>query len=108
HDFLTSIVFVHAVTSVAALGNIVPYLSDATARQGVRFAWQAVCGLYATFGRQPLPTHEIEPSPEDRDTLIDMAITHGDEHVIKFTEACLALDAQGPSAAFSAAARSAM
>lgn len=108
HDFLTSIVFVHAVTGVAAFGNMVPYLSEATARSAARFAWQAACGLYATFGRQPLPTQEIEPPSQAGDTLIDMAVAHGDEHVIKFTEACLALYTEHPSAVFPAAVRRAM
>jgi len=51
HDLLTAIVFVHGVTSIAALGNLLPYLDAATTRAALRFAWQASCGLYTG------PTH---------------------------------------------------
>jgi hypothetical protein len=108
HDFLTSIVFVHGVTSVAALGHIAPYVSEATARRAARYAWQASCALYSAFGRPSGSGFPVEGEPHDRDALIDSAVRHGDEHVIKFTEACLALDAAQPAPAFSAAVRSAM
>ena len=107
-DFLGALVFIHGVTSAAAIRNMVPYLSDATARDAARFGWQAGCGLYATFGRTPAPTSEIEPPRESNDTLIDMAIANGDEHAIKFTEACVSEDALNPSPAYIAAARHAI
>jgi hypothetical protein len=108
HDPLTAIVFIHGVTSVAAVGNLVPCLDDATARAALRFAWQAGCGLYAAFGTSPSPRREIAPPREDAETLIDMAVAHGDEHAIKFTEACLAQSARTPSPAYLAAARHAL
>lgn len=108
HDILTAIVFIHGVTSVAALGSILPYLDDATARAALRFAWQTGCGLYAAFGSRPTPAGVIEPPREDGDTLVDMAIAHGDEHTIKFTEACLRYHALQPSPAYLAAARNAL
>ena len=108
HDILTAIVFIHGVTSVAALGNLLPYLDDATARTALRFAWQASSGLYAAFGSRPAPAHEIDPPREDADTLVDMAVAHGDEHAIKFTEACLRHYALNQSPAYLAAARNAI
>jgi hypothetical protein len=107
-DILTAIVFIHGVTSVAALGCILPHLDDATARAVLRFAWQAGCGLYAAFGSGPAPPGTIEPAAEDTDTLVDMAVAHGDEHAIKFTEACLRQHALRPSPAYLAAARHAL
>ena len=73
-DTLTAIVFIHGVTSVAALGNILPYLDDTTARAALRFAWLAGCGLYAAFGSRPLPAQDVEPPHEDAATLVDMAL----------------------------------
>ena len=111
HDVLTAIVFIHGVTSVAALGNLLPYLDEATGRAALRFAWQTGCGLYASFGDHPTPTKAIVPPREDRedmDTLVDMAVTHGDEHVIKFTEACLHRHALSPSPVYLAAVRNAI
>ena len=107
-DFLSALVFIHGVTSAAALRNMIPYLGAQTARDAARFAWQAGCALYATFGRTPAPASEIEPPRESNDTLIDMAIANGDEHAIKFTEACIREDAINPSPAYLAAARHAI
>ncbi|HVO26028.1 MAG TPA: questin oxidase family protein [Candidatus Margulisiibacteriota bacterium] len=104
HDVLTAIVFIHGVTSVAALGNLLPYLDDATARAALRFAWQASCGLFAAFGSRPVPAAEIEPPRTAAATLVDMAVAHGDEHAIKFTEACLRQHTLRPSPAYLAAA----
>lgn len=108
HDILTAIVFIHGVTSVAALGSILPYLDDATARAALRYAWQAGCGLYAAFGSRPAPAGDIEPPRDDADTLVDRAIAHGDEHAIKFTEACLRHHALNPSPVYLTAARNAL
>ena len=43
------------------------------------------------------------PAGEDPDSLIEQALANGDEHVIKFTEACLARHALAPSPAYPAA-----
>lgn len=108
HDVLTAIVFIHGVTSVAALENLIPYLQDATVRNALRFAWQSSCALYAAFGSRAAPVSDIEPPREDAEALIDLAVAHGDEHVIKFTEACLRYHARNPSPAYLAAARHAL
>lgn len=107
NNFLSTIVFVHGVTSVAAVGNLLPSLSDANARDALRYAWQAGCGLYTAFGFTPVSeaTEAIEPPAEDEETLIQMAIDSGDEHAIKFTEACLGFNALHPSPIYLAAAK---
>jgi questin oxidase-like protein len=108
HDVLTAIVFIHGVTSIAALENILPHVPETTARPALRFAWQTSCGLYAAFGHRPTPPDAIEPPREDADTLVDLALAHGDEHAIKFTEACLRYHTLNPSPAYLAAARHAI
>ena len=108
HDTLTAIVFVHAVTSASALRSLVPYVPVDVARAATRYAWQASCGLYATFGSAPAATDPIATPRESSDTLADMAIAHGDDHAIKFTEACLREHALVPSPAYPAAARRAL
>jgi hypothetical protein len=104
-DPLGTVVFVHGVTSAAALRSLLPALSETTARAALAYAWQAGCALYAAFGHAPAPAGEIAPPPESRATLVDLAIANGDEHAIKLTEACLREDAIRPSAAYRAAAR---
>lgn len=101
HNIPTVIAFIHGVTSLAALGNLAPYLREATLRPVLRYAWQTGCGLYACFGGETAYLDDID-RPHDLDGLIDRAVANGDEHVIKFTEACLSRDAMAPSPAYCA------
>jgi hypothetical protein len=100
----TVIAFIHGVTSHAALGNIAPHVNDASARSTLRYAWQTGCGLYACYGTGTAMPDDLEPSDETEEALIDRAVANGDEHVIKFTEACLSRHALDPSPAYFAAA----
>jgi hypothetical protein len=102
-DIRTTIAFIHGVTSPAALGNIAPQVGDRTARAALRYAWQAGCGLYACFGGATAAAADIVVPTRDEDELVDRAIAHGDEHVIKFTEACLHRNVLSPSPAYFAA-----
>ncbi len=104
----TAIVFIHGVTSLTAVGHIVPHVSDATARRLLRYGWQAGCGLYACFGNGTGFAAEIAADDEDLDSLIERVLAHGDEHVIKFAEACLGLHALAPSPAYPAAVANAL
>ena len=103
HDIRSAIAFIHGVTSPAALGNIAPLVSDRTARAAVRYAWQAGCGLYACFGGETVMALNVEPREADADGLVERAIAHGDEHVIKFTGACLHRHTLDPSPVYFAA-----
>src|SRR6202022_2353742 len=84
-DIRTTIAFIHGVTSLAALGNIAPQVSDRTARAAVGYAWQSGCGLYSCFGQDTAAVEEIGRSEAGEDELADRAIAHGDDTVIKFT-----------------------
>jgi len=109
HDRLTTIVFIHGVTSLAALGNVIVQTREGTARSALRFAWQSACALYACFGTGvPQPRDHIEPHKHDAGLLVDRAVANGDEHVIKFTEACLCRRALDPSSVYLAAAAHAL
>ena len=105
-DPLHVIVFVHGITSAAALRSFLPHLDADPGRELLRYAWQAAAGLYASFGRaQPAPAPAPAEAPLlDRDTLIDRALANGDDHVIKVTEACLSEHAREPASEFPAAA----
>ena len=100
---LTAIVFIHGVTSLTALGHIVPHLDDPAARTLLRYGWQAGCGLYACYGSGAGVAGEIAPDEADSDSLTRAALANGDEHVIKFTEACLWRHAAAASPAYPAA-----
>ena len=107
HDVLTSIVFIHGVTSLTALGEIVPHVGERTAIAALRYGWQTACALYACFGANSIVAH-TEQCAADAETLIDRALANGDEHVIKFTEACLRRNALGPSPVYWAAVEHAL
>jgi hypothetical protein len=105
HNIPTAIAFIHGVTSHAALGNLLPHLSAAAARDALRHAWQTGCGLYACYGSGAAMAEDAEPQDEDWGALVERAIAHGDEHVVKFTEACLSRNAVAPSPVYAAAAK---
>ena len=107
-DIRTFIVFAHGVTAVHALGNIIPHVEPPTARLLARHAWQAGCALYACFGGGTALAEPVEPVDDDRDALIDLAVANGDEHVIKFTEACLFRHQIAPSPVYLTAIRHAL
>jgi hypothetical protein len=104
-DGLSTIVFIHGVTSAAAFGLIAPQIGEATARRAAPYAWQAGCALYSRFATLPAAEADIAAEREDADRLAELAVEHGDEHVIKFTEACLRQHALHPAPIYLAAAR---
>lgn len=108
HDTLTTIVFVHGITSLAALRTLLRYLSPDAARTATQYAWQASAALYAAFGTAPAKAGDVELPRESVETLVDRAVANGDEHAIKLTEACLREHAIAPSPSYLAAARHAI
>jgi hypothetical protein len=101
-DIPTTIAFIHGVTSLTALGHIAPRVGEVTARLALRYAWQSGCALYACYGEAP-PVAGALPGG-DAGGLTEAAIANGDEHVIKFTEACLSRNQFAASAVYAAAA----
>jgi Questin oxidase-like len=100
---LTAIVFTHGVTGMAAALNLLPHVSDATAQALVRYAWQSGAALVSAYATSPFDGGKAVPTPGALDR-VARAVAHGDDHVIKLTEACLALNARRPSPASLAAA----
>ena len=84
------IAFCHAVTAPAAVRLVLPVLPDHLQRASVAASWQVVGSIIAAFAS---PRHAAESAAVDADPdlLLDrldaQAIQHGDEHVIKLTEA---------------------
>ncbi|MEP6870238.1 MAG: questin oxidase family protein [Anaerolineaceae bacterium] len=93
-----SIAYVHTVTAPSALRMIAAHLTPETGRLGARYAWQAAAAIHSrSHHAHPVELPAELPSPED---LIDRAVFSGDEHAIKFTEACLREYALNPDPAF--------
>jgi Questin oxidase-like len=97
---------VHTITSVAALRNLLPFFPPAFAAHAYRRAWHFSASTVARLARpsaaeaQP----EIAEPALRQDELIDRAIAHGDDHVIKLTEACLREDRIKPDPVYRALA----
>ena len=93
-----SISYVHTVTAPSALRMMLPYLSVKTASLGARYAWLA-CAAIHSRGHYPRDVEPLAKTPS-ADDLIDRAVFSGDEHAIKYTEACLRENALNPNPAF--------
>ena len=85
----------HTVTAPAAVRLALPHLPAELRGPSVAAAWQAVAGIVAAFASPRLPEESGDalrdadgPTPA-HDDLADQAAWHGDEHVIKLTEAAV-------------------
>ncbi len=88
-NFFTTIVFVHGVTGPSALRLIAPRVSRATTDLALRYMWQTCAAMYSMFGAPPLTNESLLDGDRAIDDLFDAAIACGDEHAIKFSEACV-------------------
>ncbi len=84
------IAFCHAVTAPAAVRLVLPLLPTDLQRASVGVSWQVVGGIVAAFASPRLETEPAavvaDPQPL-LEALGPRAVEHGDEHVIKLTEA---------------------
>lgn len=88
HTPLTAIVFTHAITGVAAILNIAPHVKEETARKLVSYGWQTAAGLHSAYSEFPAPGPGAV-QPDSPSEIPGHAAQHGDDHVIKLSEACL-------------------
>ena len=103
------ITFVHAVTGPSAARLLLPYADAAGTRALMRYAWQAAAALYVAMGeRSGTRPAAGDPAPLAADVLVERAVSNGDEHAIKLTEACLREDALRPRPVYHLAARDAL
>lgn len=86
------IAFCHAVTGPAAVRLVLPALPGPLHRPTVAVTWQVVGAIVAAFAAPRLPAEAV-PAPADPAPLLarlpGAAVEHGDEHVVKLTEAAL-------------------
>jgi hypothetical protein len=100
------ITFIHGVTGPSAVRLLLPHVAAPVQASLLRYAWQAAAGFYAALGRPPATPAATGKLPS-ADDLTDRAVANGDEHAIKFTEACLREHALLPRPVFLEAARDA-
>jgi hypothetical protein len=90
------ITLIHAVTGPSAVRLLLPYVDPAASLDLLRYAWQAAAAIYAVSAQRPGAT-TVGAAVGDRDSLVDRSVDSGDEHAIKFTEACLREHAVNPN-----------
>ncbi|MGH7815426.1 MAG: hypothetical protein ACREQI_15670 [Candidatus Binataceae bacterium] len=105
---LSAIAFIHTVTGPAALRPMIPFVRKPTMAHALRYAWQSSAAIYARYGTRASPGETPAAQVEGDHRLADRAIASGDEHAIKFTEACLRERQFSPRAPFRAAAQHAV
>jgi hypothetical protein len=100
------ITFIHAVTGPGALHMMAPHLSQDTLRVALRYCWQASAGLYAAIGMD-IDNNSYDATHENanKDEMVNLAVTTGDEHAIKFMEVCLRAYTLEPKPLFLVAAQ---
>lgn len=87
-DIMHAITFIHGVTAPSILRIIIPYVPAQQLDAVLSYAWQTVVALYSVAGQQGKPVR-CDNFELDADDLVEKAIDTGDEHAVKFTEACL-------------------
>ena len=97
------ITYIHTVTGPSAVRLLLPHVDSSTRDRLLRYAWQGAAALYASNGGRmtPPPAPPALPSTQE---LVDRAIATGDEHAIKFTEACLREHSRNPKTVYLQAA----
>jgi len=87
------VIFVHTVTAPTAVRSILPLLPEPLHLPTHDALWHVGAGIHAAFAGRGTPrpdTAQTHPAElPDLDDLADRAVAAGDEHAIKFTEACL-------------------
>lgn len=85
------IAFCHAVTAPAAVQMILADIPSRLRHATVAAAWQVAGSIISAFATPPLRADRSAPDqpPPDPAQLAQAALAHGDEHVIKLTEATL-------------------
>jgi hypothetical protein len=86
---------IHAVTAPAALRLMLPHLPQALHLPSFIAIWKVSAALLSSYALDQRPAEIHGAAPDgghpslSREELVAQAVAHGDEHVIKLTEACL-------------------
>ena len=94
HDKIFPVPLLHCVTAPAALRMILPVLPEEYHLPSYLAVWEAVAAVLANYAPpDPAEAGIARPSQPDevpsQEELVARAIENGDEHAMKFTEACL-------------------
>jgi Questin oxidase-like len=100
----TVITFLHGVTGPAAVRTLLPYVSPEERTRLLRYTWLACASFSSSAGGKTAPPAAPNAKLPSREELTERAIATGDEHSIKFTEACFREYALNPKPVYILAA----
>ncbi|MGH8861811.1 MAG: questin oxidase family protein [Jatrophihabitantaceae bacterium] len=90
HGHAGPVLLVHTATAPNAVLHTLPALPMDLWRASLTAAWAACAAITSTYGPAAgVPRDDLPGAPRDADPVaevLDRAVTHGDEHVIKFTD----------------------
>lgn len=102
-DAKTCIVLIHSVTLLGAVRILMPFLDPDSVKGLLHYGWQAAAAVYTVFGKGPGSAGYIRTN-SSINSMIDRALETGDEHAVKFTDACLKEYSLNPEPVYIAAA----
>lgn len=80
------VLLVHTATAPNAVLNVLPLLPDELWRPSLAAVWSLSAAITAGYAAaRPEPPAVADTAP-DLDAVLDRAASHGDEHVVKFTD----------------------
>jgi hypothetical protein len=93
HPEVFPVILIHAVTAPAAVRLILPHLPEDLHLASLAAVWQVHTALLLAFtsdhgAEDTARAQALRTETPGFDELAARAVEHGDEHVIKFTEAC--------------------
>lgn len=90
HGHASPVLLVHTATAPNAVRHALPALPESVWRPSLAAVWSASAAITAMYGvRDGLPRAGLPDAPRDSDPVgevLDRAVRHGDEHVIKFSD----------------------
>jgi hypothetical protein len=110
HGHGQPVLLVHTATAPNAVRHALPALPPALWVPSLNAAWAASAAIFAAYapreGAAPAPQPALPGGPGAAAEMLDRAVDHGDEHVIKFTDtAAEVYDRTGSAEALAAALR---
>jgi hypothetical protein len=112
HTDYPPVPLIHGVTAPAALRLVLPYLPAELHEPSVAAMWQVHTALLMVFtgdsrNEEIARARAADTEVRGYEELVYRAVEHGDEHVLKFTEACLREHTLRPDPRYLAAAQAA-
>ena len=99
-----TIAFIHGVTGPRAVRLLLNHVDGRTGDELLVRVWQAAAGIYSAYAEPAAVSTYSGDAEYDLDDIVEQAIRTGDEHAIKFVEACLHEHRRNPDPLFLAAA----